>query len=118
MYLGLFGSRIRIHFVPSFRNRVIAKFSGKRMATKQTFRAEPHAAQHAKSLDCFVRIHRTGGFEPAASREKHGEIRLVAAQHEQRSSYRYALRFHEAFRSLRKSASSATKDVFSTELFE
>jgi len=117
MYLGLFGNRIRIHFVPSLRNRVVTKFSGNRVATQQSLRAEPHAAPHAKSLDCFIHVHRTGGRKPAASREEHREIRLVTTKREQRGANRRALPRHAALSSRRKSAASAAKGAFATELF-
>ena len=117
MYLGLFVNWIRIHFVPSLRNGVIAKFSGKRMAAQQTLRSEPPATQHAKSLNRFVRIHRTGGFKPAASREEHREVSLIAAKREQRGANGDALRRYTTLSSRRKSASNAAKGAFTTELF-
>ena len=117
MYLGLFVNSIWIHFIPRFRNGVVAKFSGERMAAQQTLRSQPHAAQYAKSLDCFVRIHRTSRLKPAASREEHGEIRFIATKSEQRCADSCALRSHWLFRSRRKSASNAAKGAFATELF-
>lgn len=123
MYLGLFADMVRIHFFPSLWNRVIAKFSRKRMTAEQSLGAEPGAAQNAKSLDCVVRVHRTGGFEAAASRKQDGEIRLVATKREKGSANQQAgagcrpKGWRYDFRSRRKSAVSASNGAFATEVF-
>ena len=117
MYIGLFVNWIRIHFIPRFRNGVVAKFSGERMAAQQTLRSEPHAAQHAKSFDRFIRVHRTRRLKPAASREEHGEIRFIATKSKQRCANCRAPRSHWFFRSRRKSAANVAKGAFATELF-
>jgi hypothetical protein len=87
------------------------------MAAQQTLRSEPHASPHSKSLDRFVRVHRTSRFKPAASREEHGEIRFIAAKSKQRCANCCASRCYGFFRSRRKSASNAAKGAFATELF-
>jgi hypothetical protein len=123
MYLGIPVDVIRIHFFPSLRNRVVTKFSRKRMAAKQAPSAEQHAAQHAEAFNRLVGVHRTGGFEAAASCEKDREICLVATKREKGgANWKRSARCRPKgrryiFTSRRKSAVSASNGVFATELF-
>ena len=111
MYLGVSADMIRMHFFPTLRNGVVAKFFRKRMTPQQALNTEPHTTQYAEPLNSLICVHRTGGLEAAAPREQNGEIRLIAADREECRADCYALS------SRRKSAVSASKGAFATELF-
>lgn len=118
MYLGVTADVVRIHFFPSLRNGVKAKFSRKRMAAREALCAEPHAAQHAEALDGFVRVHGAGWLEAAASGKEHGQIRFVATKGEERGSDGNGVPNHgTSFRRRSKSAVNASKGAFATVLF-
>ena len=118
MYLGITADMVRIHFFPSLRNGVKAKFSRKWMAAREALCAKPDAAQHAKALDSFVSVPGAGWLESATSGKKHGQIRLVATKGEERSSDGNGVPSHGyIFRRRRKSAVSSSKGAFATVLF-
>ena len=77
----------RGHVFPFLRNRVVTEFSGKRMAAQEPLRAKPNAARQSESLDGFVGIARARRLETAASGNEHGQVSLVEAQQEERSSH-------------------------------
>ena len=62
------------------------------MAARQPFYSHPHAAQHAKPLNRFIRIPRARRLEPATPRKQNRQIRLIKSQSQKRHPHRNALR--------------------------
>lgn len=70
-------------FTEIFRHRIVAEFSGERMAARETLDAKPDAGENAEALNGFVGKLRASRFEAAGAGEENGQVGFVAADGEE-----------------------------------